>query len=856
MRPPVYHSFAGCRIFLALAAVSLAFVSAHAAVPESVRGEAEKAGFASGLAVIVGSTDGAAEVALAEGGRWLVQGLARDEKAVLAARATIRGKGLYGIATVVGAQNFKTLPFADGLATLVVVDRGALGNDAPPEAEVLRILAPGGLALSWSGERWSHAIAPRSPDLDDWTHFDHDATGSGQSLDKRVAPPTQLQWRVEVQPYRGWGGNPAGYRPYSTFRIAGGRSFCIENQMDAKTQVESKTENAVLQARHASNGLPIWKWPLNTRAASATHIEYQLVADAERVVFVPAPGKPPLALDAATGKELFSYDIPLPDTPTGKIGPAIYLQLRLDQGRLVVCLRESLYCCDAATGKRLWTYKPEGGWPCFPRILPDGRVLVQLVEGLDRVAMRWPNMPTLAVACLNLSDGKEQFRVALPLQESLAWREDLKRKKHDKDERNPQATGPLRLGQGMVAGDLLYLFGASGIGAQEGPGQLACIDLKERKLRWASFTGTWGYNLVLRDATPFWFTPSTLFTAVPESGEVKTAWRAPFNNRCNRSAASPNWIINGMGIWYDTQGSAIVRSVGRSGCAQGPTLAQGMVFYTPNTCACITQIRGHVAFSAEAVRPAPTEVERRSTTGGDNGTLGKPTIDTTPISSEWALEVFSGAKETAPLVDGARTYVAVINEHRLECREGERTVWNFTAGGRICQPPVLGNGGVYFGSHDGYAYCLDAATGALRWRFLGGGAERRIVSHGQVESSWPVYNVVLHDGAASFTAGLHPETGGGIFAWGLDPATGAVKWKHHFVRSEVKIGQNNAPIAPNRVLNSPLSVVDGKLSIVGLNFSPADDPKAIQTLIDTGSLKDQLRNEGPWTLRGEMPGKR
>src|SRR3982750_4799817 len=75
------------------------------------------------------------------------------------------------------------------------------------------------------------------------------------------------------------------------------------------TTFKAKAENVVLQARDAANGLPLWKRPIKGKVAGATHIEYEMIADADRVVFIPEPGKTPISLDAATGKEQFAYDI-------------------------------------------------------------------------------------------------------------------------------------------------------------------------------------------------------------------------------------------------------------------------------------------------------------------------------------------------------------------------------------------------------------------------------------------------------------------------------------------------------------------------------------------------------------------
>jgi outer membrane protein assembly factor BamB len=264
-------------------------------------------------------------------------------------------------------------------------------------------------------------------------------------------------------------------------------------------------------------------------------------------------------------------------------------------------------------------------------------------------------------------------------------------------------------------------------------------------------------------------------------------------------------------------------------------------------------LRGHLALSSEAAR-APVADEKRLVTAkipAKKTFAGKPTDLQTLVSGEWAVQINEGAKETPPVksADGKLSYVAVTHEHRLECRdEMGKVVWAFAAGGRISQPPVLEGDLLLFGCHDGYAYAINAKEGGLVWKFLAAPSERNIVSHGQIESAYPVYNVVMFEGNACFTAGLHPEVGGGIWAWGVEPRGGKVVWHKVFKRSEV-MAKPGTKIAPNRVLNSPLKVEGNSLAITGLSFLPTEADEAIQKRIDTSSLGDKLRNQG-WTVRG------
>ena len=56
--------------------------------------------------------------------------------------------------------------------------------------------------------------------------------------------------------------------------------------------------------------------------------------------------------------------------------------------------------------------------------------------------------------------------------------------------------------------------------------------------------------------------------------------------------------------------------------------------------------------------------------------------------------------------------------------------------------------------------------------------DRRTVALQQVESLWPVHgSILVKDGTAYFTAGRSTYLDGGMFLYGLDPATGAIKYR-------------------------------------------------------------------------------
>jgi len=134
---------------------------------------------------------------------------------------------------------------------------------------------------------------------------------------------------------------------------------------------------------------------------------------------------------------------------------------------------------------------------------------------------------------------------------------------------------------------------------------------------------------------------------------------------------------------------------------------------------------------------------------------------------------------TAPVVAAGRVYVAQPDTHRVLAFDADsgRSVWQFTANGRVDTPPTIHRGLCLFGTSTGWVYCLDAATGRMVWRLRAAPVDERIVAYGQVESPWPVPgSVLVVDETAYFAAGRQPLADGGILVFAVDPRTGKRRW--------------------------------------------------------------------------------
>jgi len=113
------------------------------------------------------------------------------------------------------------------------------------------------------------------------------------------------------------------------------------------------------------------------------------------------------------------------------------------------------------------------------------------------------------------------------------------------------------------------------------------------------------------------------------------------------------------------------------------------------------------------------------------------------LTPAWSRKL--GGKLSRLTAANGKIYVAAIDRHTLHTLDAAtgKPGWSFTAGGRIESPPTIDGGRVYFGSHDGFAYCPREEDGALAWKFHAAPREAMLVADDQPESVWPVHGSVL-----------------------------------------------------------------------------------------------------------------
>ena len=742
---------------------------------ESIR---EQTGVRGGMVVHLGCADGKLTTALG-GERFTVHGLCADALSVETARRYIRSAGLYGPVSV-GTLSGKRLPYTDNLVNLVVAD--SLGD--VPMSEVLRVLCPGGAA--WVGGKITRK--PRPTDIDEWTHFLHDAGNNAVAADTRVGPPRRLQWQA----------GPLWLRSHETpsgveaMVAGGGRVFYLLDEGLIGIVDQRLPERWALICRDAFNGKLLWRKPVKSwgwpawafdriagkdlttlralRVAVPDENQRRIVAAGDKLLATLGHAAPMSILDAATGKVLATVT---------EAGPAN--QIAASDGVAVVYTAAAQNETDKRRGKA-----PAASWPAKLTAvsIADAKVLWRRdIAGLTGLSLvvdggRVVYQHGKNLRCLDLRTGKELWQV----------------------EAAGQATT-------LVACDGCVILRTGGLEVRDAAtGQRLWSNPKVPSM-WRQdvfVTGGVIWPGMLRKGDDVEAVGYDLKTGKPTKPIFAADLISPeHHHRCYRNKATARFVIGGYegAEFLDLRGdqSGQYNHI-RGSCRMGLVPCNGMLYVPPDQCFCQpgAKLLGMLALLPAAkseIRPVPDTA--RLTRGPAYGYTRdpiEPSPDdwptyrhdparhgTTPaeaptkLSEAWRVQL--GAGLTAPVVAEGRAFAAAADAHTvfaIDLATG-KAAWQFTAGGRVDSPPTVHRGTVLFGSADGCAYCLRASDGKLIWRFLAAPADVRVARFGQIESAWPVHGSVLVVGDTAYvSAGLSTYLDGGIRLWALDAASGKI----------------------------------------------------------------------------------
>jgi outer membrane protein assembly factor BamB len=177
-----------------------------------------------------------------------------------------------------------------------------------------------------------------------------------------------------------------------------------------------------------------------------------------------------------------------------------------------------------------------------------------------------------------------------------------------------------------------------------------------------------------------------------------------------------------------------------------------------------------VAGCGHGASPATSGTREASGSALDASTVGR-------LKVRWRFRIpgpdtFSGVDTAAPVVDGETVYLQDMDSNVWALdRETGHVLWRTRFRRRSPGPNgVVVSGGRVYGNTDRSTFALDAATGALVWA-------RRLTTPAQPIDVPPV---VARGLVYTSTVGLPPGGKGAIVA--LDAATGAVRWRFSTIR--------------------------------------------------------------------------
>jgi outer membrane protein assembly factor BamB len=863
--------------------VSLVLLASAALAAESpeeqARGILEASGSKGGLVVHLGCGSGELTAALRMNEKYIVQGLDADPENVRKAREYIRSRRLYGPVSV-DTFDGERLPYADNLVNLVVAeDLGDVTN-----REVARVLEPGGTAYIREGDQWTKTVKQRPGDVDEWTHYLHDASGNPVARDQVVAPPRYAQWIEDPQYARSHEHTPSVAAVVS----ANGRIFYLVDE--APTSSILRSAEWYLVARDAYNGVLLWKrrvtdwWPhICGWTQGPNQLQRRLVAVGDSVYVTLGLHAPLISVDAATGQVLQTYD--------QSYGTE---EILWHKGMLLLSVRSVTEERIAELKKWAELSKMEDS-PLYARETMDP--LRKQLRGIEAKA----EMTLLAV---NADTG------------SVIWK---------KDNKEIAGIRPLSL---SAMGDRVFF--------QKG-GKVVSLDLKTGKEVWLSAsvrmrvvcdscvicandeavtalsveTGEtlWTQKPLLCNLRDAFVINGTLwlggFKPYQEEGKPNRgpAWGPYFvtqrdlatgevlkhiepenpghHHRCYINKATDRYILGGRRgtefIDLET-GEVLWHSWARGVCRYGVMPANGLLYVPPHACGCYTatkligfnalspgiqetetraadRLERGPAYSTGTRNPRPTHRSQEWPTYRHDAERSSYTRSVVPTALRQKWQVDAGGKLTSPTVAGNKVFVASVDGHRVSAMDADsgESLWDFTAGARVDSSPTVYGDWAVFGCRDGYVYSLRASDGALAWRLRAARAQRHIAVSGQLESASPVSgSVLIQDGVAYVTAGRSSYLDGGIDLHRLEPGTGKILSTTQIYSPDPETGKQPEQYGPNAMPGTRWDILTGDAQYIYLRDMVFDKDGANQStgnphlLSLTGLLDDAWAHRSYW----------
>jgi len=785
---------------------ALAANPSHAA--ESGKSTLSATGVDGGLVVHLGCADGKLTAELCGGESFLVCGLDTDPKNVDKARRHIQSQNLYGRVSI-DQFDGKTLPFIDNLVTLVVADETSV-----PMSEIMRVLHPFGVAFV-GGER---TVKSKPDTIDEWTHYLHGADNNAVAHDSLIGPPRHMQFLAAPL----WARHHDRLASVSTVVTAKGRLFYIND--NGPVFDPNEAAQWTITARNAFNGVFLWRRPISSWTnimkrfrSGPVQLQRLLVTDGDRLFVTMGLDEPVSVLDAATGEEItvlkgtekaeeFVLDDGVLYVQIGQQGAEHALIERGETRGIDYKTTKLIKAVDIGSGKTPWQWPADKTAEIMPRTLAVSGGSVFFQESGETV-------------CLDASNGDQLWRTNLIVKKDPAPKpatpKEVRRGKGKAKKKKAKNQGR------SMGWTFATLVVQDGVVLSCDGNTLLALHAKSGELLWqcpakTPFGKTPSVDILVVNGV-VWTSPGLNEGRDLKTGEIVSAnvlreelVTAGHHHRCYRNKATDRYVIEGYrGLEFrDTQGDNHCRHNWIRGiCQYGIMPANGMVYIPPHNCSCYPEAKLFGLWTLKASESTfdidtltySTTLEKGpayASSGSPPSALGSPLsfdwpmhrhdpkrsgVLPSPISAEnvaWKVEL--SGRLSAPVIAKDTLLVSVVGSHQvlaLDASTGDQK-WTYTTGGPVDSAPTIYGDVALFGSADGHVYCLRLSNGDLVWRFQAAPANRKTVALQQVESLWPVHgSILIADGTAYFTAGRSSYIDGGLFLYGLDPISGAVKHK-------------------------------------------------------------------------------
>ena len=197
-----------------------------------------------------------------------------------------------------------------------------------------------------------------------------------------------------------------------------------------------------------------------------------------------------------------------------------------------------------------------------------------------------------------------------------------------------------------------------------------------------------------------------------------------------------------------------------------------------------------------------------------------------PRSQVWDdplnLDLMSYDRVFEPVVVGKRLFLNFNDRDKVSAFHTDTgaELWSAFADAPVRLPPVGTPEGVFFCSDDGFLYCVDPATGKLRWKFDGAPNRQQAIGNRRLTSAWPARGgPVIRDGTVYFAASIWPFMG--TFLYALDAESGEVSWVNDSTGSQYIKQPHSAPSFAGVAPQGALVATDNLLLVPGGRSVPA-----------------------------------